>query len=135
MSVQPEGDGWSDPIQPADQEPRVGGRPGPRPGRYSLVLIDNETGQSAPVDIYPLRLDSILRSTINRQLSIGWLVMQIIEAAKTLGASEIPPERNRLTAYPIVALSPIPRPQQKPFLPVWRRRREDLSIEDDDGGI
>ncbi len=92
------------------------------PGRFSLLLVDNETGAATGVDVWPMRVDVLIRPTRrSTRLVGGWLLMQLQEAAVRL--------------YP--EFIPIPTEMDKPpFRPRWRRRLADIHyVEDDDGGI
>lgn len=102
-------------------------------GRFSLLLIDNVTGKATRVNMKPLRLDTILKTNLrDRRLLMGWLHMNLVEAARRLWPGfAVTEEHKPLTGYPIQEHRE--EPPDKPFLPVWRRHR--LDDFDDEGGI
>lgn len=143
MPVQPESAGGVPNLQRDTNQQSGNGSPvrakGPRyeSGRFSLLLIDNETKKAARVNVQPLRLDMMLQSNRrDRPLLIGYLLAQILEAARKLYPefSPEPVERPPIKSYPV-----LPRTVEGPsvpFLPRWRRRR--FGTEDDyedDGGV
>lgn len=138
MSVPPESAGGPAAIRRADQQPGVGGdqaikRSKPDPGRFSLLLIDNATGKATRVNVYPLRLDTTLKSSARgRQLAVGWLMMQLAAAAQKLWP-EFDPEREpvKLTGFPV--LEQTVEGPHVPFVPVWRRRGR-WNVDDDESG-
>lgn len=141
MSVPPEGPRGHPALRgAADQQPRDGDdedtagapalkRPKREIGRFSLLLIDNVTGKSTRVDVWPLRLDTILRpSKLDRSLDVGWLVMQLQEAATKLWPEFGPVERKPLTGAPLkVEITDVGPNVQ--FMPRWRRRNNNTNDE------
>jgi hypothetical protein len=138
-------DGTADVRRTPDDEPGVGSeaakghslrKPQPERGRFSLLLIDNETGKATRVNVYPLRLDTTLRSgQLDRRLGVGWVMMQMVEAAKRLWPEFMPDEEPpKLDGYPLLERHPDEGPSV-PFTPIWRRWRWNMDDDEDHGGI
>ncbi len=156
MSIPPEGsEGVSDLQRSADQESGDRSRtlerlPERDPGRFSLLLIDNVTGEEALVDLWPVRLDTILLSHRSQRLVSGWLMAKIGETAERLlggftdsAPAEAPhrighpaPANTRQDApgrrYDIGSGKRSEQPSGAPFTPRWRKW---LIGDDDDGGV
>lgn len=81
------------------------------------------------MNVRPLTLEGIMRASFrDRRLATGYLWTQLLEAARRLWPEFGNEPNEPLTAYPLPAK---PAEPERPFIPVWRRSRE----EDDDVGI
>ncbi len=136
-------------LQPVDDQQPGGGDnpertkpPERNTGRFSLLVVDNETGETVGAELWPVRLDTILLSGRSQRLVAGWVLSQIGEAAERLlpgfmdrairevvpqGAVPQPISTHR--KYDIVPM-PVVRPSD-PFVARWRR----TIVDEDDGGI
>jgi hypothetical protein len=98
-------------------------------------MIDNVTGKATRVDFRPVQLETMLAHHRERRLLGGYLVQQLIEAAKRLWPEfQIPDEpRTPLVGYPIVPRRIEDRASDEPFIPRWRKWIS--QVDDEDGGV
>ena len=88
------------------------------------------TGKATRVDLWPMRLDVILRTSLfDSRTAIGWLVSQLTETVTRLAPDYEPPK-------PVPARPPMAERRKviepdKPFMPRWRRRMTDIDYDDD----
>jgi hypothetical protein len=88
-------------------------------------MIDNVTGRATRVNLWPTTLEIILRDRrIDRHLMLGYVMTQLLEAARRLWP-EFEPEhsvREPIAGHPLRRSTD--EPQTRPFKPRWRRYLE-----------
>ena len=98
-------------------------------------MIDNVTGKATRVDVRPLKLEMMLKTTRrDRPLLIGYLLASLIEAAQRLWPEFVPimEAREPLVSYPLQHVASAG--PNVPFLPRWRRRLEHRFGDDEEIG-
>ena len=131
----------NDVVRPPDVIEAVRSRalqrlPKPDRGRFSLLLIDNETGKARRVNAAPLTIELILRTNVrDRTLLIGWLLecMKIAAASLWPGFGPLP-TRTTLDQNRDFRINIEGDPMDETtdghghFLPRWRRNRNGQSL-------
>ncbi len=89
------------------------------------------TGKAGRVDLWPTRLDFILRqSSFDRRAAIGWLISQLAEAAVRIAPDYVPKDPVPLQRV-FTERRKAQRPE-RPWQPRWRRRMTDIDYDDDE---
>jgi Flp pilus assembly pilin Flp len=96
-------------------------------GRFALLLLDEQTGKAAFVDVAPMTLEAILRGRArDRVLLRGWLIENIFRALSAIAPDVAPrPPRKILTDYPIELTLERRTDNHGRFIPRWRRSHEE----------